>query len=171
VARAALRAGDVVRVLPGERFPVDGTVLAGACAADEASLSGEPRLVPKAPGDDVAAGAVCWEGAVSVRASAAGDASQVAGIAALVEAAQARAPPAQRLADAIAGKFVVGVVAASAATFIFWATAGAALFPEAPHRNRYASVGFADGHVEKMPLNLIPTDITSINGALFWRGQ
>lgn len=47
----------------------------------------------------------------------------------------------------------------------------AALFPEAPHRNRYASVGFADGHVEKMPLNLIPTDITSINGALFWRGQ
>jgi Cu2+-exporting ATPase len=131
VPRGALRVGDVVRVLPGERFPVDGTVLHGACAADEASLSGEPRLVAKAPGDAVAAGAVCWEGPVSVTATSAGDASTVAGIAAIVEAAQARAPPAQRLADAIAGKFVVGVVAASAATFAFWATAGGALFPEA----------------------------------------
>jgi Cu+-exporting ATPase len=131
VPRGALRPGDVVRVLPGERFPVDGTVLFGSCAADEASLSGEPRLVPKAPGDAVAAGAVCWEGPVTVAATSAGDDSTVAGIAAIVEAAQARAPPAQRLADAIAGKFVVGVVAAAAATFAFWATAGGALFPEA----------------------------------------
>jgi Cu2+-exporting ATPase len=131
VLRGALRAGDVVRVLPGERMPVDGVVIAGACGADEASLSGESRLVPKRPGDTVAAGSVCWEGPVTVRASAGGDASGVAAVAALVEAAQARAPPSQRLADAIAGKFVVGVVAAAAATFAFWASAGGALFPEA----------------------------------------
>jgi Cu2+-exporting ATPase len=131
VPRGALRVGDVVRILPGERFPVDGIVSAGSCAADEASLSGEPRLVAKTPGDAVAAGAVCWEGPVTVTATSAGDASTVAGIAAIVEAAQARAPPSQRLADAIAGQFVVGVVAASAATFLFWATAGGALFPEA----------------------------------------
>ena len=131
VSRGALRAGDVVRVLPGERMPVDGVVVAGACGADEASLSGESRLVPKRCGDSVAAGSVCWEGPVTVRASAGGDASAVAAVAALVEAAQARAPPSQRLADAIAGKFVVGVVAAAAATFAFWASAGGVLFPEA----------------------------------------
>ena len=131
VSRSALRAGDLLRVLPGERFPADGCVVSGACAADEAALTGESRLVPKAPGDAVSAGAVCWEGAVTVRASAGGDASVAAGIAALVEAAQARAAPAHRLADVVAGRFAYGVMGLSAATFVFWATAGASLWPGA----------------------------------------
>lgn len=131
VERSALLPGDLVRVLPGDRFPVDGVVTAGACSADEAALSGEPALVPKAEGSPVSAGAVCWEGAVTVRATAAGDASVVAGIAALVEAAQARAAPTQRLADEVAGRFAYAVMALAAGTFAFWATAGAAIWPDA----------------------------------------
>ena len=131
VDRLALRAGDLVRVLPGEVVPVDGVVAAGAAAVDEATLTGEPLFVPKAKGDDVSAGTGVFEGPLTVRASVAGDGSVAAGIARTVADAQARAAPVQRLADAVAGPFVYAVMAASASTFAFWSLLGDAAFPGA----------------------------------------
>ena len=106
VDRLALRAGDLVRVLPGEVIPVDGAVVSGAAAVDEATLTGEPLFVAKAVGDDVSAGTGVFEGPLTVRASVAGDGNVAAGIARTVADAQARAAPVQRLADAVAGPFV-----------------------------------------------------------------
>ena len=131
VDRLALRAGDLVRVLPGEVIPVDGQVVTGAAAVDEATLTGEPLLVPKSVGDDVSAGTGVFEGPLTVRATVAGDGSVAAGIARTVADAQARAAPVQRLADAVAGPFVYAVMAASASTFAFWFFAGDTLFPGA----------------------------------------
>lgn len=120
VDRLALRPGDLVRVLPGEVVPVDGEVVRGTAAVDEATLTGEPLLVPKAAGDQVSAGTGVFEGPLTVRATTAGDGSVAAGIARTVADAQARAAPVQRLADAVAGPFVYAVMTASAATFAFW---------------------------------------------------
>ncbi len=131
VDRLALRAGDLVRVLPGEVIPVDGAVVSGAAAVDEATLTGEPLFVAKAVGDDVSAGTGVFEGPLTVRASVAGDGSVAAGIARTVADAQARAAPVQRLADAVAGPFVYAVMAASASTFAFWSLLGDAAFPGA----------------------------------------
>ena len=131
VDRLALRAGDLVRVVPGEVIPVDGEVVTGAAAVDEATLTGEPLLVPKAAGDAVSAGTGVFEGPLTIRATTAGDGSVAAGIARTVADAQARAAPVQRLADAVAGPFVYAVMAASATTFGFWSLAGDALFPGA----------------------------------------
>ncbi|KAK9803640.1 hypothetical protein WJX72_007735 [[Myrmecia] bisecta] len=122
VPTASIRAGDVIRVLPGERIPVDGQILEGRCSVDESMLTGESALVPKASGAKVTAGTVNYEGPITLRATS-------TGIGRLV----AREAPVQRLADAVAGKFCYGVMAASAATFGFWAAAGANLFPQALH--------------------------------------
>ena len=131
VDRLALRAGDLVRVLPGEVVPVDGEVVQGTAAVDEATLTGEPLLVPKAAGDQVSAGTGVFEGPLTIRATTAGDGSVAAGIARTVADAQARAAPVQRLADAVAGPFVYAVMTASAATFAFWSLAGDTFFPGA----------------------------------------
>ena len=124
VPTAALNKGDVIVVLPGDRVPVDGTVISGASAVDEAALTGEPLPVAKRAGDAVAAGTVNCDGAMLVAVTAAGQDTAVADIVRLVEAAQARPAPVQRLADEVAGTFCYGVMAASAATFTFWRFAG-----------------------------------------------
>ena len=131
VDRLALRPGDLVRVLPGEVIPVDGEVVAGMAAVDEATLTGEPLLVPKSAGSAVAAGTGVFEGPLTIKATTAGDGSVAAGIARTVADAQARAAPVQRLADAVAGPFVYAVMTASALTFAFWSLAGDAIFPGA----------------------------------------
>jgi len=131
VPSSAVRVGDMVRVLPGERFPVDGTVVSGRSAADEAMLTGEPRLVAKQEGSAVTAGTINYEGPVDVRAEATGEDSVLAGIGRMVVEAQSREAPVARLADKIAGRFCYGVMGASFLTGLFWATAGAHLFPQA----------------------------------------
>ena len=129
VPAAALSPGDLVVVLPGDRVPVDGAVVAGRSTVDESALTGEPLPVTKAPGDAVAAGTLNCDGAVTVRAGASGQGTAIADIVRLVEAAQARTAPVQRLADAVAGRFAYGVMGLSAATFAFWALAGVRTFP------------------------------------------
>ncbi|KAG2492510.1 hypothetical protein HYH03_009175 [Edaphochlamys debaryana] len=129
VPTRSVRPGDVLRVLPGEKVPVDGEVVEGEAAADESLLSGESALVAKGPGGALVGGTVLYEGAVTMRATATGARSTVAGIARLVSDAQSREAPVQRLADAVAGRFCYSVMAASAATFAFWALAGGQLFP------------------------------------------
>ncbi|KAF8061329.1 PAA2 [Scenedesmus sp. PABB004] len=131
VPTSSVRPGDILRVLPGERVPCDGEVLDGVAAVDEAMLTGESVLVAKRAGAGVAGGTVVYEGPLTIRATATGAESTLAGIGRLVAAAQAREAPVQRVADAVAGKFCYGVMAASAATFGFWQLLGTQLFPAA----------------------------------------
>ncbi|CAM9545229.1 unnamed protein product, partial [Scytosiphon promiscuus] len=130
VAAAHVRVGDTVEILPGDRFPVDGLLVEGQTAADESSLTGEPTPVPKGPGDVVRAGTLSATdgGAVRITATATASRSMLASVIALVEDAQARKVPIQRLADTIAGKFTWVVFATSASTFAFWGALSPSLF-------------------------------------------
>ncbi|MEW5313105.1 MAG: hypothetical protein WDW38_004698 [Sanguina aurantia] len=113
----------------GEKVPVDGVVVSGLASTDESLLTGESRMVGKAPGGRVTGGTVCYEGVLDIRATATGSDSTLAGIAKLVTEAQSREAPIQRVADAVAGRFCYGVMAAAAATFAFWASVGTHWFP------------------------------------------
>lgn len=124
-----VRRGDCVLVLPGETIPVDGLVVAGRSAVDESMLTGEPMPVSKTKGAIVSAGTVNWEGPIRVEASETGAKSVISNIIKLVEEAQAREAPVQRMADSIAGPFAYSIMAASAATFLFWNFLGTDLFP------------------------------------------
>ena len=81
-------------------------------------------------GDSVSAGTVNCDGAITVQVVSSGEETQVAGIVRMVEAAQQREAPVQRLADSVSGKFVYGVIGASAMTFAFWSTVGTKIFPQ-----------------------------------------
>jgi Cu+-exporting ATPase len=129
VPAEAVSPGDVLVVLPGDRVPVDGVVVGGRSTVDESALSGEPLPVTKAPGAPVTAGTLNCNGAVTVRAEASGQGTVIADIVRMVEAAQARTAPIQRLADQVAGKFAYAVMGLSAATFGFWAMIGTRAFP------------------------------------------
>jgi cation-transporting ATPase V/Cu+-exporting ATPase len=117
---ASVKVGDVVRVRPGEKVPVDGVVVAGASAVDESMLTGESVPVDKAPGDRVAGATLNREGALTVRATAVGSRTALAQIVRQVEEAQGSRAPVQHLADRIAGVFVPVVVALALATFAGW---------------------------------------------------
>ena len=94
--------GDVVLLRPGERVPVDGEVLDGESAIEEAMLTGEPMPVTKRPGDRVAAGTINTTGALQLKATKVGKDTMLAQIIRLVEEAQAGKAPIQRLADRVA---------------------------------------------------------------------
>uniref|UniRef100_A0A0D9VQ71 HMA domain-containing protein n=1 Tax=Leersia perrieri TaxID=77586 RepID=A0A0D9VQ71_9ORYZ len=125
-----VRVGDLVLVLPGETIPVDGNVLGGSSFVDESMLTGESLPVPKEKGFPVFAGTVNWDGPLKIKATTTGPSSTIAKIVRMVEDAQAREAPVQRLADSIAGPFVYTVMTLSAATFAFWYYIGTHIFPE-----------------------------------------
>lgn len=125
----SLSVGDSVVVLPGDRIPVDGVVKSGKSTVDESSLTGEPLAVLKQSGDEVTAGTVNYNGTMTVEAMRAGGDTVMSDIIRMVEDAQTREAPVQRLADKVAGRFCYGVMALSGATFAFWTTFGPALFP------------------------------------------
>jgi Cu+-exporting ATPase len=125
VTVGSLVAGDVVVVRPGARIPADGTVLEGASHVDESLITGESVPVVKQPGDAVVGGAINGEGRLRVRATALGAQSTLARIIELVETAQAKKPPVQRLADRISAVFVPIVMLVAAATLAGWFLAGA----------------------------------------------
>ncbi|MDF1484419.1 heavy metal translocating P-type ATPase [Ramlibacter sp. H39-3-26] len=115
-----VRAGDVVVVHPGERIPVDGQVQEGASHVDESLVTGESLPVPKQPGDGVTGGSVNAEGLLLVAATAVGAESTLARIVRLVESAQARKAPVQRLVDRVSAVFVPAVLAIACATLLGW---------------------------------------------------
>jgi ATPase, P-type (transporting), HAD superfamily, subfamily IC/heavy metal translocating P-type ATPase len=117
---ANLLQGDTVIVRPGERVPVDGDVIDGASAIDEAMLTGEPLPVEKHAGSRVFAGTQNQNGMLKLTATGVGSHTQLAEIVRLVEAAQGSKAPIQRLADRIAGVFVPVVVGIAALTFLGW---------------------------------------------------
>ncbi len=122
--------GAWLQVLPGDQFPVDGEVLAGQTLVDESMLTGESLPVIKGPGDQVTGGTLNKSGAVTIQATRTGQDTTLARIVTLVEAAQTRKAPVQRLADVVAGYFTYGVMAIAALTFVFWYFVGTHLWPE-----------------------------------------
>ncbi len=112
--------GDLVRVRPGEKVPVDGEVVDGDSAVDESMLTGESIPVEKTAGDRVAGATLNASGLLTVRATAVGADTALAQIVRLVEQAQAGKGQIQRLADRISAVFVPAVIAAAALTFAGW---------------------------------------------------
>ncbi len=117
--------GDLIRVLPGERFPADGELLTGETHADESMLTGEARLVSKAAGDTVTGGSLNGEGSVHVSVRAVGAQSTLAQIIAMVQDAQAGKAPVQRLVDKVAAVFVPVVLVIALITLVAWLWSGA----------------------------------------------
>ncbi len=112
--------GDLVRVKPGERFPVDGTVTAGESAVDESMLTGESMPVEKGIGEKVFGGSINGHGALVFCAEAVGKDSVLARIIAVVEEAQGSKAPIQHLADRVAAVFVPVVLVVAVVTFLVW---------------------------------------------------
>jgi Cu+-exporting ATPase len=121
-----VRVGDRLRVKPGEKVPVDGTVLEGASRVDESMVSGEPVPVAKGPGDRVTGATVNGSGSFVFRAERVGSDTLLARIVHMVGEAQRTRAPIQRLADLIAAYFVQAVVAIAVITAVVWALFGPA---------------------------------------------
>ncbi|MEU1599071.1 heavy metal translocating P-type ATPase [Streptomyces sp. NPDC005708] len=116
--------GDLVRVRPGEKIPVDGVVTEGSTAVDESMLTGESLPVDKAAGDQVIGATINRTGTVVLRATAVGADTALAQIVRLVEDAQGAKVPLQSLADRVSAWFVPIVLGLAAATFVAWALLG-----------------------------------------------
>jgi P-type Cu+ transporter len=120
VPLAAVQPGDRLRVRPGDKVPVDGTIAAGRSAVDESMLTGEPIPVAKAPGDRVTAGTVNGNGSFVMVAERVGSDTLLAQIVRLVGEAQRSRAPIQRLADRVAAWFVPAVMATAVAAAAAW---------------------------------------------------
>ncbi len=120
IPASQVRVGEWIQVLPGEKVPVDGEVVAGRATIDESMLTGEAFPVIKQLGDTVTAGTLNQSGAFALQATRTGADTTLSQIVALVEAAQTRKAPVQKLADTVAGYFTYGVLAAAILTFLFW---------------------------------------------------
>jgi P-type Cu+ transporter len=123
-----VRPGDMVRVRPGEKIPVDGRLTEGASAVEEAMLTGEPMPVEKRAGDSVIGGTLNQTGSFLMVAENVGNDTVLARIIGMVAEAQRSRAPIQKVADAVAGYFVPAVLAIAVITFLVWAIAA----PEQP---------------------------------------
>jgi len=118
-----IRPGDHVLVLPGERFPVDATVVEGRTTVDESMLTGESTPLDRGPGGRVLAGSLNYDGAVVCRAESLGEATVLAQITRMVEQAQSSRAPMERLADRASAIFVPVVLGLALITFVAWLVA------------------------------------------------
>lgn len=119
-----LQVGNVVSVRPGEKIPVDGTLLQGSSSVDESMLSGEPIPVEKNAGGRVLAGTINQKGAFTMEATSVGGTTVLAQIVQMVQSAQGSKAPVQRIVDKISGIFVPVVVLLSFLTFVCWLVIG-----------------------------------------------
>jgi Cu+-exporting ATPase len=122
-----IQLADSVLILPGERFPVDATILEGRTTVDESMLTGEPTPLDREVGGRVLAGSLNYEGAVTCRAESLGEATVLAQITRMVQQAQGSRAPMERLADRASQIFVPSVLALAALTFIVWLVASRSL--------------------------------------------
>jgi len=121
---AHVMAGDVIRVRPGEKIPVDGSVTEGESAVDESMVTGEPMPVTKRAGDRVTGGTINTTGALLFRAERVGADTLLAQIVKMVAEAQRSRAPIQRLADLVAAWFVPAVILTAVISFIAWSVWG-----------------------------------------------
>jgi P-type Cu+ transporter len=112
--------GDIILVKPGEKIPVDGTVLRGTSSVDESMITGESIPIDKKEGDSVIGATINKNGVLTIRAEKVGKDTALANIIKIVEEAQGSKAPIQRLADVISGIFVPIVVSIALVTFIIW---------------------------------------------------
>jgi P-type Cu+ transporter len=124
VSLERIRVGDLLRVRPGEKVPVDGVVTDGDSSVDESLMSGEPIPVEKSPGAPVVGGTINGTGTLLIRAERVGDETLLAQIVRMVSEAQRSRAPVQKLADRVARYFVPAVVLIAALTFVAWAVVG-----------------------------------------------
>ena len=115
-----VQVGDTLRVRPGEKVPVDGVVLSGTSSIDESMITGEPIPVHKQTGDNVIGATLNTTGALTIRAERVGAETMLSQIVQMVSQAQRSKAPMQRMADQVAGYFVLAVVAVSIMTFFAW---------------------------------------------------
>ncbi len=120
VELAAVKVGDVLRVRPGDKVPIDGTVIEGRSAVDESLLTGEPVPVEKQAGDRVTGGTLNGTGSFDMRVDRTGAETTLAQVIAMVADAQRSRAPIQALADKVSGYFVPGVIAVSVIAFLAW---------------------------------------------------
>jgi Cu+-exporting ATPase len=116
--------GDVLRVRPGEKIPVDGSVVEGSSAVDESTLTGEPIPIEKTPGASVTGATMNGSGTFLMRAERIGKDTLLARIVGLVSEAQRSRAPIQRLADVVSSWFVPAVVLVSVLTAVIWGSVG-----------------------------------------------
>ena len=124
VPLAHVHVGDLLRVRPGEKVPVDGVVVEGRSAVDESMLTGEPLPVSKQTGDPLIGATLNTSGALVMRSERVGSATVLSQIVQMVALAQRSRAPMQRMADQVAGTFVVAVVGIAVLTFLGWGWLG-----------------------------------------------
>ncbi|MEH1797488.1 heavy metal translocating P-type ATPase [Nostoc sp.] len=147
-----VRVGEWLKVLPGDKIPVDGEVVVGQTTVDESMLTGEAVPVIKQPGDLVTGGTLNQSGAIAIQTTRTGSDTTLAQIVALVEAAQTRKAPVQKLADTVAGYFTYGVLTASAFTFVFWYFFGTHIWTDITMSGGMEMMGHATHQVPHSPL-------------------
>ena len=130
VGVSELVVGDMIRIRPGESYPVDGVIAEGVTSADESMLTGESMPVEKEPGSEVTGGSININGSVLMRAERTGDDTKLAGMIRMVEEAQGSKAPIADLADRISAIFVPAVAAIAVLAFIIWLLVGES-FPTA----------------------------------------
>ncbi|NLY93290.1 MAG: heavy metal translocating P-type ATPase [Myxococcales bacterium] len=120
----SIRVGDVLRVRPAEKIPVDGVVLEGASSVDESMLTGEPIPVEKGPGDAVRSGTLNGGGTFTMKAERVGAETLLSRIVAMVASAQRTRAPIQRVADRVSAYFVPAVIGVAVLAFVVWMGVG-----------------------------------------------
>ena len=131
VPLAEIKVGELLRVRPGDKIPIDGTVIEGRSAVDEAMLTGEPIPVEKTSGDRVTGGTLNGSGSFDMRVDRTGAETTLAQVVEMVASAQRSRAPIQRLADTVSGYFVPAVVIVSIIAFVAWFFLGPA--PQLAH--------------------------------------
>jgi Cu+-exporting ATPase len=124
VPLAEVKVGDVLRVRPGDKIPIDGTVIEGRSAVDESMLTGEPVPVEKTEGDAVTGGTLNGSGSFDMRVDRTGAETTLSQVVNMVADAQRSRAPIQALADVVAGYFVPAVIAVAVIAFIVWMVFG-----------------------------------------------
>ncbi|MGZ8401512.1 MAG: HAD-IC family P-type ATPase, partial [Methyloceanibacter sp.] len=117
---ASVKVGDILRLRPGDKIPIDGTVIEGRSAVDESLLTGEPVPVEKTAGDPVTGGTLNGTGSFDMRVDRTGAETTLAQVVAMVAAAQRSRAPIQALADTVSGYFVPAVIGVAVLAFLAW---------------------------------------------------
>ena len=125
-----VRVGEYVKILPGEKIPVDGEIITGKTAIDESLVTGESLPIAKNPGDRAIAGTLNHSGVITLKTTEVGEDTTIAQIIASVETAQTRKAPIQQLAYTVAGYFAYGVIVLASLTFLFWYIFGTHWYPQ-----------------------------------------
>ena len=120
VPLASIKVGDILRVRPGDKIPIDGTVIEGRSAVDESMLTGEPMPVEKVHGDHVTGGTLNGTGSFDMRVDRTGADMTLAQVVAMVAGAQRSRAPIQKLADTVSGYFVPTVIGVAVLAFFAW---------------------------------------------------